>query len=463
MFEEEKKLDDEALEARISLEAYFTDLTKYLMSVAYDQITISEDTRYIMTVYKSYNEELTKEIEARYPISKIVRLHMHWKTMKLAGAFAMAEGEEEILPHHYTAAIGFSEMLNEDMMNFEAELVKEPYEVFCDYMHSEAVNDHHEVSLHLLRKLGYIPTQGSPTNRMKELVALATSYDKAGIYKAKEESITFDAINFSDLSGVSYVQVSGSKETRAKQCESGYTFEEVEFADLAGILEGNYAYCPFKFKDGKRSKAAIESGCKWICLDIDDSNITDEECHFILQDINHHIARTSDPNNEFKFRILLELDAIVDIPDIQWKHFIRSICTYLNIKADILPKSQIYFSYEGRNIFSVTDALPLESKDHIMMATSSETRKESEPKRLTAPQKSAMLDDPLETFNYAFECTANGSVNLIRAAYHAKDLGATKEEVLELMRDINDFWVYPLEERRFQNTILTQIDRWDFD
>ena len=278
------------------------------------------------------------------------------------------------------------------------------------------------------------------------------------MYTVCEEGICYEEIIKTDIAGVSYLPVSGSKTDRQTQCATGYSFYETDFKDLGQMLAEDFAYSPFRFKDGIRGKEHIIGGCKWICLDIDDSSITDEECHYILQDINHHIARTSDESNPFKFRVLLELDAIVDVPDLQWKHFIRSISDFLSLKSDPLPKSQIFFSYADRNILSVTDKTPIEVKEHLMYAMSNEP-KVSLPKPTTAQAK-ALLSDKLTTFQYAFEAAnGEGSRALVRMIYHMKDIGASKEETIDAIHQVNEYWDESMDQSRLQNTIISQCER----
>ena len=92
---------------------------------------------------------------------------------------------------------------------------------------------------------------------------------------------------------------------------------------------------------------------------------------------------------------------------------------------------------------------------------------ETKPKQIpTTREAREMLEDAMGTFSYAYDYEhSSGSGNssmLIRAAKHAKDLGATREQVLNLMHDINSYWIVPLEEKRFDRTIIAQIDRWKF-
>jgi hypothetical protein len=186
--------------------------------------------------------------------------------------------------------------------------------------------------------------------------------------------------------------------------------------------------------------------------------MTDEETHYVLQGFNHHIVRTSDANNPFKFRVLLELDAYVDIEDRIWKTFIKSVAEYLQLTPDILPKSQIFFSYSDRNILSVTDKSPISVKEHLMIAHSLQEAKGNV--TLSTAQKKAAVSNLRETLFYAYEAPdGQGSVSLVRAMHHMHTLDLSMEEAEAIIRDINDYWIEPLEAGRFERTIIAQLPR----
>jgi len=92
-------------------------------------------------------------------------------------------------------------------------------------------------------------------------------------------------------------------------------------------------------------------------------------------------------------------------------------------------------------VLSVTDAETIEAKPHVINAANHV--KAEQPSKLSTKAKSAALADPRETFDYAFDHpTYTGLSNkLIRAAYHAKDLGANNEEIEALMEEINNYKV----------------------
>lgn len=448
-----------AIKVTNELEEGIEYLTDFHLPKVGEHLAIDEEVIDLFILYERYNYEISETISTRFSISKLVRLHLQWKALKLAGAIAMFTMHDSITIDDYVQAIRFVELLDEDMLMFEAELSKEPYELFVSYMHSIAEEGQATINLHELRKREYIPKTGNSDSKIKELITLAAAYDTDGVYSVVDGGIHFKQIIKTYENGVSFRSVSGSKEERARQCAYGFEFTELPFSDLAQMLTGDYAYTPFEFKDGVRSKENIISGCKWICLDIDKSTITDEESHFILQDFNHHIVRTSDADNPFKFRILVELDSYVDIEDRVWKHFIKSICDHLQLEADSLPKSQIFFSYANRNILSVTDKEPLAVKDHLMLAHSMLDSSPA-PKALSKAEKASLLSNLRDTMWYAYEAEdGEGSVSMIRALKHLNDLGGTADDAYTLIADINDYWVAPIDPVRLEKTILCQIPR----
>lgn len=462
MLEEEKQIEDICIKYRHKVEAYIKNNLHNMIDNIGMPIGIEDDVRDLFLTYKRYNEELSKIIDVHLPISKLTRAHMQWKALKLSGALAAIYNKEKIEINDYKAAIEFVELLSRDIIEFEQELSKEPYELFCDYVNANAIDNKFVMNLHNLRKMGYIPNKGVPSVKLKELVQLATSYDLNGIYKANENSIEFEKLVKTDVINVSVVPVTGTKEERARQCNKGFEASECKFEDLIEMLEGDYAYTPFIFKNGIRGKDTIEGACKWVVLDVDSSDITDEEAHLLLSEINHHIVRTSNKTNAFKFRIILELDSEVDLDNTSWMWFMKSLSNSISIKTDILPKSQIYFSYSGRKIYSVTDAEPLEVKEHVIYALEQKHKKEVD-KPISNQQKNALLNDAINTFAPAFNAASGkGSIKMIWAAKYAKELGASKEYIIDLMNQINNYWVVPLDEHRFNTTIINQINRWTF-
>jgi len=245
------------------------------------------------------------------------------------------------------------------------------------------------------------------------------------------------------------------KEYMKLNCASGYEYHETTFEELSLLLSENAAYSPFQFKEGKRSKANIISGAKFVVLDIDKSKLSDKEVHMLLDTYNHHIARTSDPENKYKYRVLIELDAVVDVEDRMWSAFIEEIAIYLGLIIDNLPKSQIFFAFEGREVLTQLEGQPMAVKPLLDRAAIRLRDKPKPAKDLTPAIKSSRLNDPRSTFDFAFEAEQGGrSVKMYRALAYAIDLGADKEYVENLAHEIDAYWVVPLDPQRLQNTLI---------
>ena len=460
MIKAEKEIEDNAIVNRNEVSDYIEDLTKSLIDYAGNTITIDEEVRDLFLLYKKYNEEVASTIDIQYPIAQLTRTHLQWKALKLAGALALIQESNIIELEHYKAAIEFVELINNDVTIFEKELVKEPYELFADYVRMYAINGEYTINLHNLRKLGFIPMKGQSDTHLKELIKLVNSYDEQGTYTLKKDEILFKEFEKTDKVLLSYLPCTGTKQQRASKCKDGFQCDEILFKDLQELLEGDFAYSPFKFLNGVRGKDNIDSGCKWIVLDVDTSEITDEEAHILLSDLNHFIVRTSNKDNPNKFRVLIELDAEVNVPDIQWKSFISSIVTDLGIIADGLAKSQIFFSYSDRNVLCVLDGEPLQTKHHLNAIASMDIKPISIPNKKVCK---SMLDSPFTTFEKAFEAKhGEGRRKLIWAVRFARELGCDKEYALNLIKMITSCWSKGFPEHDL-NVMLNQVSRWSFD
>jgi len=171
-----------------TLTPWFTELAKLTIRTPLQTTSEVED---IFSDYKGYNEWLSDTMDKSLPISILHRQHLQWKSLKLAGALAILNGEETVTKDHYIEAIRFSEIFAGDMVEFEQELEKEPYELFSSYMVSIAKTGYANISIHKLRKNGFIKGAGSVESKMLELIKLVRSYDDVNKYEYAEGYIHF--------------------------------------------------------------------------------------------------------------------------------------------------------------------------------------------------------------------------------------------------------------------------------
>ena len=461
--------------AREALSDAFVDIVE---TTTHEPLVLSTEAEDCYFTYQDYNEHKSLLIPHTHPITAIHVKHNHWKTQKLAGALAILEQSDTIELSHMVSAIRFTELFTPDMYAFETELDKEPYELFADYTKSLVSPTEHKIftSIHQLRKLGFIKSSNSKV-QVQELITNASSYNKDGIYSSLDDGIMYEHIFKTPVNGISTKKVNSKavknestnnghtktleklKGQLAASTRDGYTYTEATFEEIGNILKEDIAYSPFEFDNGVRGNSTIIGGCKWAAFDVDDGKLSAEEMHKLLGNYNHHIALTSNSNDDFRYRVLIEFDQFVDISDKAWLYFMQSIGDELLIKVDSLAKGQIMFSYAADTVYSTTDANTLETREHIMYALA---QVENKPKvDLTDKQKKALLADSMETFDYAYNLPHEGPgvKTLISVAFKAHELGASIDEIRAILEDINSYWVDPLSEERMQQQVYTVLDR----
>ena len=424
-------------------------------------LIITDDANKLFDVYMELNAILAEEMSNKYPISKLSRKHKQWLALKLAGSYAILDQQEKINEQCYAFAINTIEMLAPQMADFEKELIKEPYELLSDLCRYSSQEGEYFFSLHELRKMAYISGTGSSKSKVEELCILANSYDEDGSYTVEENGIRYKELVKTDVVGVSYLIFDTDKtgedlkDYMARNCSTGYEFYETDFREIELLLKENAAYSSFAFQDGKRSKDNLIGGTKFVVLDIDKSQITDDETHTLLEEYNHYIVRTSDPDNEFKFRTILELDSVIDIDERMWKAFIQEIANELGLIIDVLPQSQIFLSFKNRTILRQLNGRTLQTKYLLERAAVSTRDKPKPASDLPDREKDTKLKDPSETFGYAYAAErGERSVCMYRALAHAIDLGADGRYLKQLASEINGAWMDPLADDRLQRTLL---------
>lgn len=478
MQEYEYQIEQEAKAAISVLKSQIDEITEGNLALLGESVPTSKEVFELFNVYKRYNSEVITAMNAHETVYALVRGHLQWKALKLAGALAVLEGTKEVTLDQYVTSIQFCELFDQDISHFEKDINKAPHESLSDYLRANiAIDNKAFISIHDIKKLGF--SSSVTLSKLQELVLLCAGYDREGIYSIAENTsgIYYEPIVHTEVVGVSFKEIDNSrlhdavarkadhvelsriKNAIASQANTGYEFLETDFSELGLMLQGDFAYSPFRFTGGARSKDNLVGGTKWLVIDVDKSTLSADDAHFMLEGVNHHIALTSDPDNEYKYRVIVELDSYVELSAIAWKHFYTKISDDLGLDADVLPQSQIYFSYADRKVLSCTEGTPISCRDYVMYAKDKESSGAADKtKAMTSSQKSQLLADPMTTFWYAFDCErGRRSVTLYRAARHAVDLGASLEETLDLLDQINNYLTEALDPVRYNKLVEQAI------
>lgn len=427
-------------------------------------IEVSSEAKRLYQVYKMYCEELSNNIDDE--ALNLEQQHRHWKAFKLAGTYAVFNGRNVIQIEDLKEAINCAELTANDLEKFIYKAKRETYEIILDHF----VEGGNELTIHEMIKKGWIKKQPD----LKNLLINANSkLGKVGMVEEKDDVVSFSKYDSNNGIGCSFkvinneeiqklVKAGADKElisrAKAKVAHSavdGFTFKITTFEKLSNLLCNDFAYLPFELKSsedgaiynnvvtpnpkgGIRGKDNIVGGAEFIVLDIDDSDITDTEVHDLLMDYKHVIARTSDPSNPYKFRVILTLDIIVTLPGTRWKVFMAKVSEHLCIKIDLLPQSQVYYGYKNRNVLINAEGEDLEAS--ILIKQLGEPTKEVI--RLPRRKLNAVWENRRNEFAYAYRGREGGRSlhnGLFNAMRHAHDLGFNYQENCDLLEDIIDF------------------------
>ncbi|MCH9712803.1 MAG: hypothetical protein K0U20_09290 [Proteobacteria bacterium] len=405
------------------------ELASKAIETDYMNIELDDDASRLYKLYKVYCEESSK-LDTEYEAVQLEHQHRHWKAFKLAGVYAFFNGNSEVTEQDLKEAIYVSELNGSDLTKFMYKANRQKYEILLDhYLEGGQI-----LSAHQMVKKKWIQKTGAP---LKSIVELANSKlgSKGMLEITENNTVEFKSFETTEGLGTSYIMVEGTKEERQARTAVGYIYKKTTFEKIGNLLKNDTAYCPFEFKGGIRGKDYILGGADYIVLDVDDDGITDEEASDLLCDYNHIIARTSS-NTPEKFRVIMPTDITVDIENDKWKPFMKKVSEHLGIKIDLLPKSQIYYGYKGRELIINSDMYDLPASDLVKNLEAVSPKA----KRLVGKAKANAIDDSFNTYKWFYENEDKGYHNtlwLLSVQLH--DNGLDFEQAVEIINDVIDY------------------------
>ena len=400
-------------------------------------------------IYQAYCKALSQDIDDEFEAEKLEQEHRHWKMIKLAGAYSVFNQSKEITVKEIKEAIYAAENTSHHLKKFVLKAKREVYEMLLEYFEKNNM----PLTTHQMIKKGWIKKKADLNN----IIVNANSKLKGkGTIELIKDEISFKAFDFlTDKSpmfacyktlppmeiekvmteaGVDYAQAKEIEKTkRGYLINDGYIYKETTFDKLGNLLIADTAYTPFKFNDGRRGKDNIGSPARFIVLDVDESDETIDEVADRLADYKFHMARTSDKENPYKYRIVMPLDIAVDLDRTRWKEFYSLVGMHLDLNIDKLPQSQIFYGFSDRELISNLEGDMLEASKIVpeIRVDVKMVQPASEAKR------NAIWEDRESEWRYAYEQKGDGfHFVLFKAMRHAYDLGFSYNTMMELIDDI---------------------------
>lgn len=463
----EQKLKD--LSARIASRISQKDLDLNLIIPTEETITLWE-------LYEFYCVEKAKTIPDEEEHRILEQQHRHWKAFKLSGVYAVWDMSPEIEPKHLLQAIYAAELTSGDLTKFMNMARREGYEVVLDLFDRDpnrVFTLHELIKLKIIKSDNYIDalvrnanSKLGTTSHVEYISGKLSyhehnvvdkyyehwaSYKKVSSIKDLYENLLQEGLDDADAKRT-------AKEIVAKEAQSDYTSKPSSWEKLGNLLKNDVAYVPYRLKTiaegasysdytkdakgGIRRKDNICSPATYVVFDIDDTDISFEEMRDNIQDYTYHMALGSNPDNPYKYRILMPLDIEVELEPSKWKEFVKiAAANILFISVDDLPQSQFYFGYAGREVYSnVGESI---NAAEIISCLKTEVKKIGLVSREGRSELWEMRKNEFKYF-YKVESGRGLHMSLFKVMTHMLDLGFSVEEIQNMIEQmIEEKKVYP--------------------
>jgi len=204
----EEAIEEKSKHARISMDVESRSIAEHNLKHQGTCISISKEVERLFKVYKRYNNDFADLLPNQESTYALIRRHLQWKALKLAGAFTIMKCENQVSSASYIEAIRFCETLDGDMEIFEKDLNKAPHELLVDYFHTKTLVDGaSEISTHDLKKQGFM--NNISKTKLKEMVALCAGYDRNSVYSVIHDgaAIHYEPIIKTNVINVTYKEI----------------------------------------------------------------------------------------------------------------------------------------------------------------------------------------------------------------------------------------------------------------
>lgn len=434
-----------------------TGVTRILNGVDLEKITLTDDARRLYAKYyilnKSYRSLAYMKDENFVTEGLLPELiNRHWRAVKLAAIWALAENTSVINAKLLASAIYFTEYVGKGLRTLMSSIDLMSHERFIKAIQDkEIVNS---IRFDTMLKLAYIPrVEKNAVNTF--LVTVNSALQGKAIVQADFEKsiVTVQVIESSTGEyGVSAIrfQPTDSKDYRKDKSFKGFKYNKYKLSDLTTLLKGDYAYSPFEFKDGRRSNDNIISETNWIIFDVDESELPLDTLHeTYLSGTCHIIATTSDSSNMHKFRLILPIAQKIGADKQVYKYVMNRIAEELMLTIDPASTvlSQPIYSYSGG---VVLDNLNENIEPMDISAFLSDAATKVQPvkydtkltKAQQTKQQQAFLHDFEDQFQYAINAKHGvGSIALWGAGKDMQRAGLDHTSIHTLLHKINSAWV----------------------
>lgn len=378
-------------------------------------------------------------------IRKAELAHRYFKAMKLAGAYAFADGSYQIEMHHLYSAIKRAEESGSD---FAKILTRDRnYVKLAKYI---ANIDHEVTNVDLVEDL---PFYRGSAGQKSEIITLATAWaykNNIVIKRQFNDGIEFfkgETLEVTDLSKIIVAHSAGLAE--------GYKPDYAPFNKLDKLLNmPSYNWVNHHMMNEHRMEDNSVEGFNLVVLDVDGTATIDETKVFLagykyyMYTTKRHQTHGDGCNGEDRFRVVLPLSHTLRMSRDEYRQFMSNIANWLPISVDdqTFQRARKWLTHDG-DIYQNLDGELLNALLFIPKTSKSEQLK----------AKMASLENLTNIERWFVNNTGEGnrSNQLIKYALMLVDANKSYDDVERAIKQLNEKLPNGLTESELASTILS--------
>ncbi|MEA2037098.1 MAG: DUF3987 domain-containing protein [Nanoarchaeota archaeon] len=402
-------------------------------------LNISKENSIKLITYQMECETRASEFKDHLSTHKAEMTHRYYKALKLAGAYAFADGANEISADHLEYAINLVEDSGECFNGIMKK--RGAYDRLANYLaDADAEVTQHE----LIENLPFY--KGSEAVR-RDMITLATSFGYKNniiIKKRLQDGIEF-------FSGETLQETDLNKLTASvsQDITQGFTPTEIPFDQLHKMTcATGWHYTAHSFVQGHRKGANAVPGFNMLILDCDGDASIDmvkvllEEYTFFISTTKRHTA------DKHRFRLILPMSHTVKLNPVEHAKFMENVFNWLPFSVDEATKdiSRKWESHAGSVGYNNGQLI-----DATMFIP--ETKKSEEMK----VQLSKYGADNMERWFRACTATGNRANHLYRYGMVLIDAGYAFVNIVETLTTFNASLDEPISSEQLEKSTLASL------
>jgi hypothetical protein len=283
----------------------------------------------MLLAYKTRCEKRAFKLKNHQDVAKAELAHRYYKALKLAGAYAFAEGMHDIGKEHLEAAI---QLVEDSGEHFNLIMTRKGnHERLAEYI-ADVGEEITQVDL-----VNELPFYKGTKDQKNELMKLAIAYGYTHNIVIRRTEI--DGIDFFSGESLKRTNLDKMHIAYSQDITSNYKGDTSAFGKLHQLVSTpGYHYTAHSFIDGHRKGENAIPGFDLVILDVD-GDIQMETTELLLEDYEYLIATTKRHTTEKnRFRIILPLSHYLKLSPIDYSQFMNNVFTWLPFDVDSQTK-----------------------------------------------------------------------------------------------------------------------------